>query len=178
MSEQADGDILQEERIGEVLGGYLAAVEAGEAPSAPSCWSAYPELAGELAAFFAQQERFALLVAPLRAAAEAARTEEPTNADADATMPPALGSQAPSGDQPRLDPGETAALPRRPIGVAPGVAARRRHLRWRLGRATAAASPGFATSATTRFTKSSAAAAWASSTRPGRSASTGPSPSR
>jgi hypothetical protein len=101
MIRQVGGDDGPESRIGEVLGGYLAALEAGQAPPLAELLERHPDLAGELEAFFAQQERFALLVAPLREAAEAAREEQAKNVDLDATMasltsrPPEQRGEAP-----------------------------------------------------------------------------------
>jgi hypothetical protein len=54
MSEQAGGEGRGEEQLGEVLGGYLEALEAGRAPAQAELLARHPELAGELAAFFLQ----------------------------------------------------------------------------------------------------------------------------
>src|SRR5690349_16592205 len=110
MSERTGGEATSEERLGEVLGGYLEALEAGEAPEFSELLAGHPELAGELAAFFVQQEQFEQMVAPLRGA-EAALGEELTEADPEATMPSMPSVEArPEGETPP-DPGETVSAP-------------------------------------------------------------------
>jgi hypothetical protein len=111
MNERAGSEATSEERIGEVLGGYLEALEAGQEPGLSELLAGHPDLAGELAAFFAQQERFALLVAPLREAAQAARGEPPTEADPEATRPRTPSSPHWPEEETVPDPGETIAAP-------------------------------------------------------------------
>jgi WD40 repeat protein/tetratricopeptide (TPR) repeat protein len=112
MNERARGEAASEERIGQVLGGYLEALETGQAPELSELLARHPELAGELAAFFAQQEQLQQMVAPLRAAAEAARGAELTEADPEATISRAGPSdQARSGEEVPVDPGETVSAP-------------------------------------------------------------------
>ena len=84
--EIADPD--RERRLGEALAAYFAAVEAGQGPTPQELIARHPELAHELERFFADQERFARLVAPLRPVAEAAQAEAATLAGAEAAMPP------------------------------------------------------------------------------------------
>src|SRR3954469_24125428 len=111
MSDRAGIEPMSEERIGEVLGGYLEALEAGRAPALSELLEGHPELAGELAAFFAQQDQFEQMVAPLREVAAVARGGEPTEADPEATMPPMPPGQArPEGKSPP-DPDETVSAP-------------------------------------------------------------------
>src|SRR6516225_1177803 len=87
MTERSDAEQGRDERIAAILGGYFEDAEAGVAPEREGLLGRHPELAGELAAFFDQQERFDDLLAPLREAARVARREEPTERDPEGAMP-------------------------------------------------------------------------------------------
>src|SRR5690348_4235083 len=106
MIERAGGEAANANGIDQVLGEYLEALDAGRAPARDELLMRHPELAGELAAFFVQQEQFERIVAPLR---EAALPEEPTEADPEAAVPPWPAGGARPEEDTVPDPGETVA---------------------------------------------------------------------
>jgi WD40 repeat protein/tRNA A-37 threonylcarbamoyl transferase component Bud32 len=90
----AEGNDLaaREQRLHEVLHGYLQAVDAGRAPDRAELLRRHPELAADLEAFFADQDRLAQLAGSVGA-------EKPAASPAGAAAAPTIG------------PGETAAGP-------------------------------------------------------------------
>ncbi len=60
------GTAARADRLGEILGAYFVAVEEGRAPSRQELLAQHPDLASELAEYFAEQDRLDRMVAPMR----------------------------------------------------------------------------------------------------------------
>src|SRR5262249_17839845 len=78
---QAMSDASQ--RLDEVIGAYLQAVEAGTPPDRDQLLTRYPELAGALRTFFDNHDRLMRVGAPLRDASGPTPGEMPTQARGD-----------------------------------------------------------------------------------------------
>ncbi len=93
------------QHLDEVVTAYLKAVEAGEAPISKPGWRSYPELAFDLAAFFAGQNQVEKLAAPLQQALapDTALHEAPTLSPSPTPLSPALGKVRYFGDYELLD---------------------------------------------------------------------------
>lgn len=66
MTARVTNSMSLDSRLGKVIAAYIQAVEAGEKPDREAFLAAHPELASELAAFFADQEGFDRLLSVFR----------------------------------------------------------------------------------------------------------------
>src|SRR5262249_45732098 len=75
MTRETSVNADREQRLHEVLAAYLEAVEAGYHPGQEEWLARHPDLAAELADFFANQEQVGQVAAPLRAVVQAAEAQ-------------------------------------------------------------------------------------------------------
>ena len=100
MTHEPDDRSAREQRVDEVIAGYLEALDTGQAPDRLELLACHPDLAADLEEFFADHDRAAVMAGPLRAGSE--------RAAAGTAVPPRQATGAAPADLPTLAPGEPA----------------------------------------------------------------------
>jgi WD40 repeat protein/tRNA A-37 threonylcarbamoyl transferase component Bud32 len=90
MTDERNDASAREERVNRVIADYLEAQRVGQAPDSAELLAQHPDLAAELASFFADREQFERLAEPLRPADKGV-AEAPTLAPG-GTAPPSPGT--------------------------------------------------------------------------------------
>ena len=110
ISHEPSEDPERRRRFEAALGAYFEALDAGQSPDREELLARHPDLAAELAEFFAEQDRFHRLVAPLRPESTEPGHRRPAWGPTDPTrgpgMPPPAGRPPPP---PGGDPGRPSA---------------------------------------------------------------------
>jgi hypothetical protein len=92
MSQEPCDPVSRDEHVNEVIAAYLQAVQAGKPPDRQELLARHPDLADELASFFADRDRFECLAAPLRALAPQPRDGQTVSLGSDAAPFPPPGT--------------------------------------------------------------------------------------
>jgi hypothetical protein len=104
MAEQANEPGSHEERVNAILAAYLDAAAAGQAPDRAELLARHPDLAAELASFFAEDDQVRRLAEPLQSAGRPADGAEPaTVAPSELPASPPLGVVRYFGDYELLE---------------------------------------------------------------------------
>jgi WD40 repeat protein/tetratricopeptide (TPR) repeat protein len=98
MSRQPKDTSSHDERVNEVIAAYLRAVQAGQRPARERLLAEHPDLAADLASFFADQDAVLPVAAPLRGLITPAEAERPTPTPAETGAYPAPGTVRHFGD--------------------------------------------------------------------------------
>src|SRR4051812_2618739 len=106
MADTTTDKVDREGRVGQVLAAYFEDLDAGRAPDREGLLRAHPDLAEDLAAYFARPARLEPLVEPLRPIDPADPPEPATAASAEATVEHRPLHAGPPGPT-RADPGAT-----------------------------------------------------------------------
>jgi WD40 repeat protein/tRNA A-37 threonylcarbamoyl transferase component Bud32 len=69
MNQEHSDPVLRDQQVNELIAAYLQAAQAGKPPDRQVLLARHPDLADDLASFFADRDRFECLAAPLRALA-------------------------------------------------------------------------------------------------------------
>src|ERR1700730_10146465 len=89
MASSSNESSPRDQRVNEIIAAYLEAADAGQAPDRLEILARHPDLAAEMSAFFADQDRFRRLAEPLGPALPGRPAGEQPAVDADQT--PASG---------------------------------------------------------------------------------------
>lgn len=114
MADTTTDQVDREGRVGQVLAAYFEAFDAGRAPDREALLRAHPDLAEDLAAYFAQLDRFERLVEPLRSIDPADPSEPATAAVAEVTAELRTQHGGPPGTT-QADLGATLPAPSSPL---------------------------------------------------------------
>src|SRR5215468_1369481 len=102
MPDRLPDPLTRERQLDDVIVAYVEAAEAGQAPDRREWLARYPELAAELKAFFADEDQFDSLMAPLRSpAATPAAAKELRSIRLSPSTPPLWESSRRQGDTTR-----------------------------------------------------------------------------
>jgi len=86
MTSSSSESSLRDQRVNEIIAAYLEAVDAGRSPDRQEILARHPDMAAELSAFFADQDKFKRLAQPLGPALPGRPAGEQATVDPDQTQ--------------------------------------------------------------------------------------------